>query len=116
MELIAHRGVGEDGASGPFSPAELLGVSEVGLVGDTAAMAEALLREVGLPVWSGAVEEPGRLAFVGERARTLILCPPNRPWLPTGRPAERHPVEIDVAGVAGEASLEGGLHVVRGVA
>ena len=35
-----------------------------------------------------------RLAFVGEKARTLILCRAGRPWLPTGRPAEAHPVEV----------------------
>ena len=34
------------------------------------------------------------LGFVGEKGRTLILAPPGRGWLPTGRPAEAHPVEL----------------------
>jgi hypothetical protein len=34
------------------------------------------------------------------RARTLIVVPPGRPWLPTGRPAEVHPADVVVAGIA----------------
>ena len=107
--------MGERGATGPFAPAESLGLSEIGLVGDTRTIAEALARDIGLRVWSGTVTDPDGLAFVGERARTLILSPPGRGWLPTGRPAEPHPVEVDVRGARGEAVLEEGLHVVRGV-
>lgn len=112
IELIAHGGVEESGARGPFGGEELLGVSEVGLVGDTAALAAAL-REIGLELWAGDLGPEG-LAFVGERARTLILCPPGRGWLPTGRPAEPHPVEAVLAAPpAGEASVAG-HRIVRG--
>ena len=49
--------------------------------------------------------------FVGEKARTLILAPPGRGWLPTGRPAEPHPVEARLSGSPkGEAGLEGGRY------
>ena len=41
VELIAHRGVGERGRSGAFEAAELLGLSEVGLVCDPPAAAES---------------------------------------------------------------------------
>lgn len=34
--------------------------------------------------------------FVGRQAHTLILCPPGRPWLPTGRPAEVHQLEVAI--------------------
>ena len=34
VELIAHRGVDETGTVGPFSAAEVVGFSELGLVGD----------------------------------------------------------------------------------
>ena len=74
VELIAHHGVGEAGNTGTFGAGELLGVSEVGLVCDPPSLAEALERELGLEVWDGTVEGEGRLAFVGEKARTLILC------------------------------------------
>jgi hypothetical protein len=116
VELIAHGGVGEAGAAGPFRPEELLGLSELGLVGDSPAMAAGLER-LGLAVWSGSVEEPGSLAFAGTKARTLILAQPGRGWLPTGRAAEQHPAEITVAG-AGEGSvvLAGGTYRIRSTA
>ena len=100
VEIVAHNGIDE------------FGLSELGLVGDTRAMA-AELQKLGLELWDGTVEEEGRLAFVGERGRTLILAPPGRGWMPTGRPAERHPVEAELSGtVDGEVELEGGLYRV----
>jgi hypothetical protein len=98
VELIAHRGVGESAENGPFAADELLGFSELGLVGDPPAIARELERAE-LALWDGTLEEEGRLAFVGERARTLILCPEGRPWLPTGRPAEAHDLEVVLTGI-----------------
>ena len=107
VELIAHRGLGARGTTGPFRGSELLGFSELGVVGDPRELARAL-RGLDLEVWDGTVDEPGRLAFVGEKGRTLILAPPGRGWLPTGRPAEPHPVEAVVAAPrAGEVLLPG---------
>ncbi len=112
VELIAHRGIGEAGATGAFAPSELLGLSEIGLVCDPPSLAEALERELGLEVWDGSVEGEGRLAFVGAKARTLILCRAGRPWLPTGRPAEAHPVEVTLSGrSAGFVPFDGGSRV-----
>ena len=107
VELIAHHGIGETGASGTFSPHELLGLSEIGLVCEPPSLAEELERELGLEVWDGAVEGEGRLAFVGEKARTLILCRAGRGWLPTGRPAEAHPVEVTLSGTSDATVLIG---------
>jgi hypothetical protein len=99
VELIAHLGLEE--------PA---GLSELGLVGDTQAMATEL-RKLGLELWDGTVDEEGRLAFVGERGRTLILAPPGRGWMPTGQPSERHPVEAELSGAgSGSVELEDGLY------
>jgi hypothetical protein len=115
VELIAHGGIGEAGAEGPFSSSELLGFSELGLVGpDTRAMAGELGR-LGLELWDGTLDEPGRLAFVGERGRTLILTPEGRGWLPTGRPAEPHAAEAVLSGPPeGELRLAGAGHrIVR---
>ena len=85
----------------------MLGLSEVGLVCDPPSLAEELERELGLEVWDGAVEGEGRLAFVGEKARTLILCRAGRGWLPTGRPAEAHPVEVTLSGTSDATVLIG---------
>ena len=69
-----------------------------------------------LRLWDGTVDDPGRLAFVGEKARTLILAPPGRGWMPTGRPAEPHPLEVTLAGVfPGEVELAGTPYRIRSV-
>jgi catechol 2,3-dioxygenase-like lactoylglutathione lyase family enzyme len=114
VELIAHKGVDESRAQGEFRTIELLGLSELGLVGDPPAMAALLAQQLGLTVWDGTVEEPGRLAFVGEQARTLILSPEGRAWLPTRRAAEPHPVEALLAGrPEGEVELEDARYRIR---
>jgi hypothetical protein len=111
VELTAHRGIGTTEATGPFSGSELLGLSELGLVGDRAAMAAVLRLVLRMPLWQGSVEKEGRLAFVGEPGRTLILAPAGRGWLPTGRPAEKHPVEAVLSGPPSRAAvLESGLY------
>jgi len=98
VEVVTHRGLPGDG------------LSELGLVGDPRALA-AQLHTLGLELWDGTLEEEGRLAFLGERGRTLILAPPGRGWMPTGRPAERHPVEAELSGApAAEVELENGLY------
>lgn len=118
VEFIAHRDtVGDGTADGPFNPGELLGVSEVGIVVDDKATAvQSLAAEVGLARWSGQgpLDDPRTLAFVGRKAHTLILASPGRGWLPTGRPAEAHPVEVGItgAGVSARVDLGGGA-VVR---
>ncbi len=116
VELISHRGVAETVATGSFAAAEMCGISEVGLVGDPPALAAALAHELGLALWDGTTTGEGRLAFVGEKARTLILCRTGRPWLPTGRPAEAHPVEIVLSGrPEGEVLLDAAGFIRRRV-
>lgn len=111
VELIAHRGLGERGTRGPFSGDELLGLSEVGLVGDLPEMARDL-RKLDLRVWYGSIEDPNGLAFVGEKARTLILCPVGRGWLPIDRFAEPHPVDM-VLSDAVKGEIQTGTHRIK---
>ena len=107
VELIAHRGIGEASTQGEFEASELIGLSELGLVGDPLTMASALSSRLGLELWDGTVTGPGRLAFVGRKARTLILSDAGRGWLPTGRPAEVHDVDVVLSGSPhGEVTLE----------
>lgn len=115
VELIAHHELSEESpATGPFGAAELLGVCELGLVGaDTRAMAAAL-ESLGIHLWDGTLDEPGRLAFMGGRDGVLILSQPGRGWMPTGRRAEAHPAEAVVAGHSeAEVALPGTPHRVR---
>ena len=93
VELIAHRGLEENGRIGAFAAEELVGLSELGIVGDLKQGLETL-ESRGLSLWDGTVDEPNGLAFVGEKGRTAILAPIGRGWLPTGRPAEAHPVDF----------------------
>jgi catechol 2,3-dioxygenase-like lactoylglutathione lyase family enzyme len=111
VELIAHREIDENEAGGAFAATELLGLSELGLVGDPKTMAREL-EQLGLHLWDGTLDEPDRLAFVGEKARTLILSPAGRGWLPTGRPAELHPVETTLSGERVGALTVGEVHRV----
>jgi hypothetical protein len=101
VELVAHQGMDERG------------LSELGLVGDQREMAAAL-GELELELWNGTLDVPGRLAFLGERGHTLILAPEGRGWIPTGRPAEPHPVEAVISGLPpGRIELANGLYVIE---
>lgn len=113
VELIAHRELQPSGADGPFAPAELQGLSELGLVGRPTSLAPPLTDDLGLTVWDGRVVDRDGLAFVGVKARTLILVPAGRGWLPTGRPAEPHPATIDiVATQEARCNLADGLYEI----
>jgi hypothetical protein len=94
VELIAHRELEQNGRDGEFAADELAGVSELGIVGEPLLDLLHRLETVGLELWDGSVEGKNQLGFVGEQGRTLILAPPGRGWLPTGRPAEPHAVEL----------------------
>jgi hypothetical protein len=104
VELIAHHGLEENGRTGAFATEEIVGCSELGVVGDRRDLLRRL-EAVGLELFRGTVDEPDRLAFVGEPGRTFILSPPGRGWLPLGRPAEPHPVEAAIELPTGSAGV-----------
>jgi hypothetical protein len=106
VELIAHRGIEESATNGTFTAAELVGFSELGLVGDKADLASALRSDLSLEQWDGELLEERRLAFVGEKARTFILSSEGRGWLPTGRPAEPHPCEVLLSDAPGSGTRQ----------
>jgi hypothetical protein len=105
VELIAHREIDESDKEGPFTAAELLGFSELGLVGDKTEMAATLQSELGLEQWDGDIDGEARIAFVGEKARTFILSAEGRGWLPTARRAEAHACEVVISGPSEGAVL-----------
>jgi hypothetical protein len=101
VEIVTHAGI------------EGEGLSELGLVGDPHELIQPL-SDLGLELWDGTLDEPNRLAFVGERGRTFILAPTGRGWMPTGRQAEPHPVEATISGPpAGRVVLADGLYVIE---
>jgi hypothetical protein len=95
VELIAHDQVGVSGADGPFRAAELLGLAEIGLVGERVRVAAALA-ELGLEIFQGSVDPAERLAFMGEPSAAVILAEAGGGWLPRGRPAEAWPAQVEV--------------------
>jgi hypothetical protein len=103
VELIAHRGIDESSVEGPFTASEVVGLSELGLVGNKVELAARLRQELGVEQWDGDLAAETSLAFVGEKARTFILSAEGRGWLPTARPAEAHACEVVVSGPAGAA-------------
>lgn len=112
VELNAKRGIGEKGKRGEFAAEELLGLAELGIVGDPAELLVEL-ESLGLEVWQGSLDEPGRLLFVGDRRCTFILAPRGRGWLPLGRPADPHPIDAHVeAPRHGRVELGEGLYTV----
>ena len=117
VELVAHRGLPEEGPVGePFAARELLGVCELGLVAtDPRAIASAL-DGVGIRLWDGTLDVPDRLAFLGGPDGTLILARPGRGWTPTGRAAEEHEVAAVVEGSEdAEFVVPGTRHRIRTV-
>lgn len=119
VELIAHHDLETaPELSGRFHPDELVGISEIGFVtADSRAAAVILQTQLKLPLWFGSIEEPGGLGFVGRKARTLILASPGRGWLPTGRPAEVHPVEVSLTGPSeGQVDIAGTPYRIRATA
>jgi hypothetical protein len=112
VELIAHRELQDESpVEGEFGADELLGVCELGLVCPDTRAAAAALEPLGITLWSGTLDEPDGLAFMGGRDGVLILSGPNRGWMPIGRPAEPWPVEVLVAG-SPEARAEVFGHLV----
>jgi hypothetical protein len=112
VELIAHRELPDESpAEGAFGADELLGMCELGVVGPEPRAMAAALEPLGIGLWSGTLDEPDSLAFMGGREGVFILTHPGRGWMPTGRPAEPWPVEVTVAGTR-EASARVFEHTI----
>jgi hypothetical protein len=97
LELIIRRGL-DNATGGPFTSADLLSVSEVGVVvPDVAAMAACLNDDAEVAPYGGAVGSTFRP--VGDVEGLLILVTPGRTWFPTAdRVAAESPVAITATG------------------
>lgn len=81
LEFIAHYNLDCE-LQGPFGPASVLHVSEIGLpVEDVGAFTTDLQRELGLEPYGGPVGAD--FAFMGDIAGCLVVVTAGRAWLPT---------------------------------
>jgi catechol-2,3-dioxygenase len=98
LELITRAHL-DNPSDGPFSGAQLLGVSEVGLATSNVAKAFADVRTTfGLETFAG--ESPD-FTTVGDQDGLLILVTEGRPWFPTtDRRAATGSVRVTLGGVS----------------
>jgi catechol-2,3-dioxygenase len=78
----------------PFKSEHLLSVSEIGLAArDVLALATALKRDVGLPIFDG--EGSDSFTAIGDDEGLFIVVPVGRMWFPeTGVAAELYPADV----------------------
>lgn len=93
VELIARHNLAND-VEGEFSPSQILRVSEIGWpVPDVRSPGT----DFQLPAW----RDYGTFQALGSETGLLLVVETGRPWLPTSRPAEAHPVSVVVADARG---------------
>ncbi|WP_051973638.1 VOC family protein [Cryobacterium sp. MLB-32] len=96
-EFIIRRDL-DNSTAGPFSSADLLGISEVGVVvADVPAVVATLTDDARIAPYGEA--QGGTFAPVGDTDGMLILVAPGRTWFPTADcTAEESPVNITALG------------------
>lgn len=95
LEFIARHNL-PNAAPGPFDPADILNISEIGLpVGDVPAAVDRLARDLALSPF----REPGdTFTPLGDEHGLFIVVRQGRHWFPTRTAAELHPLAVAIAG------------------
>ena len=110
LEFIARQTL-PDEADGPFDPAQIVSVSEVGLpTDDVPATVAALVAAFGLASYG---EVSDTFTAVGDAEGLLIVVQDGRIWFPRGTPADAVPLVATIAGV-GAGVVTRGRWTVRG--
>lgn len=110
LEFIARQTLPHE-AVGPFDPAQIVSVSEVGLpTADVPATVAALAATFGLAPYG---EVSDTFAAVGDAEGLLIVVRVGRLWFPRGTPAAAVPLVATIAG-AGAGMVTRGGWTVRG--
>jgi catechol 2,3-dioxygenase-like lactoylglutathione lyase family enzyme len=95
VEFIARSGTGTP-SDEPFSGASALCISEVGLpVQEFSALDRSLRRQLGIRHYFEPTDD---ISIIGDADASLVLVRDRRGWMPTGREAEIHPLEIRLSG------------------
>ena len=105
VEFIARHDLPAPDDHGPFTPADILSVSEIGLnAPDPAALAAALMAQTGATYY----RPPGPdFHPVGDEEGLFIIVPTARPWFPdTGVPALGQPDSLTVQTQSGPMQVE----------
>lgn len=78
----------------PFNAKAIASVSEIGIVvDDVTTVANRLKNDHHIPFFSkGPVRDD--FTVMGDDHGLLLVCATGRGWLPTGQPAEKHPVVV----------------------
>jgi hypothetical protein len=102
VELIARHNLAND-ANGEFTPARILRVSEIGWPVPEVPAPGA---DFQLPVW----RDYGNFQALGSETGLLLLVQIGRPWTPTNRPAEAHPMDLVICDDRGCRHYSQGWH------
>jgi catechol-2,3-dioxygenase len=96
VEFIARHSL-TNRSDEKFSAQSILCVSEIGyVVEDVRLFSEHIKEELNLELWDGDEQQ---FAAVGDEEGLLIVVPVNRGWFPVDKPAEIHPVTVDVGNI-----------------
>jgi len=102
LEFIVRRDLSNH-APGPFTSADLLCVSEVGIAVDDVAAGLRDLAALGVDAYGWNAPD---FVPVGDVEGLLILVTPGRPWFPTAIVAQASSISVTGrSGVAGEVTL-----------
>lgn len=91
LEFIARKNLNIEGEA-PFTPRQIVGISEIGLpVENVKAQYEELKEDFGLEIWKGDAES---FCAIGDEEGLFITVPFGRNWYPTNRPAVTSPLSV----------------------
>lgn len=94
VEFIARHNL-KNRSEEPFSGKSILSLSEIGYpVEDVRLFSEHIKQELNLRLWDG---DERQFAAVGDEEGLFIIVTQKRAWFPVDKPAETHPVTVDVS-------------------
>jgi catechol 2,3-dioxygenase-like lactoylglutathione lyase family enzyme len=95
LEFIVHHDLAHTSET-PFSASSIIGICEVGMPMPSVPDAcRVFNQQFGIPYYKKGPHLP-HFAVMGEEDGLLIVTAIGRGWLPTQRPAEQHPLQVQL--------------------